>query len=402
MRSTRQMVLFLWALVVFLSCTLRAQDTSSCTVVITSGLREYSIANQSEAVLNNYYDTYCQSSTSTASHGAGLDFGAVVDAIPLKFTGTYSDNSQAQTNFCKNYSSNYQRSVVSNSYQEKIVQKGYDSFNQCVSALKLGLGANHVVVSKSAVTLTFTAGVNRPVEVRSLHTDKQITCVGSNGGGKITYSDDTKVTSKDNIVIHCDRTFTTNGSGDKIYAEGTIQVSGNFGSYDVYLPANQVVAERDATVIYQKLAELQQVLAVGTAAVAATVPKNGGAPGTNTAFLDFTAAQVSLDNTGSFKPGSPSYFLAPADGYYHVDGAYIAAFNRTRIPDYFSLGLLKMAVDGNDWTAVSGSYDNSSSPQSVISVNMRLRKGDKIALQVGNASGENVGVSGTFSVMQLR
>jgi hypothetical protein len=402
MHIRKQVTVLCGALGMLFSCSLRAQDISACNVVMTSGLREYSIANQSEVVLNNYYDSYCQSSTSSTSHSAGLGFGAVISMIPVNLTGTYSDDSQAQTNFCKNYSSNYQRSGSSSSYQEKIVQKGYDSFNQCVSAVKLGLGARHVVVSKAAVTLTFTAGVDHSVEVRSLHVDqKKITCVGSNGAGKITFSDDTKVTSKDNIVIHCDRMFTTNSSGDKIYDEGTIQVSGNFGNYDVYLPATQVVAERDATVIYQKLAELQKVLAVGTASVAATVPKNGGAPGTNTAFLDFTANQVTLDRTGSFKPGSPSYFLAPAEGYYHIDGAYIAELKQARTVDYFSFYLLKMTSDENDWTAVSGAYDYSASPQSTVSVNLHLMRGDKIALKVGNASGEAVNVTGTLSVMQL-
>jgi hypothetical protein len=155
------------------------------------------------------------------------------------------------------------------------------------------------------------------------------------------------------------------------------------------IPENRVVPDH------------QRIVEIGSVEVSATVPPNGGRPDTNTAFLNFTSKEVRLDQTNSFKPGSPSYFLAPADGDYHIDASCNAAFDRNRTPDYFSFYLMKMPVEGNVWEQVTAVSDSSGNPKGNISVNVHLRKGEKLALRAGNASGAPIPVSGTFSVNQL-
>jgi hypothetical protein len=392
-------VMFLAALSSVSFQCLHAQDLSSCNQIINSGLREYDITTQSDAVLNVYYENFCQSSASSSSTGVGLSFEAVIKAIPVKFLGSYSSDSEAQTNFCKTYSSQYNATHNSYHYQEKIVTRGYDSYDQCVQAQKLGLGAWHTVDSKAAVTLKFTAGVNRPIELRSLRTDtNKISCKATDQKGEAALNQ--LIKSNDYIAVNCSRTPETTSTGDKVYNEGVIQTAGNYGTYDVYLPASQIVAERDAAVIYTRIGHLEN-LAASSADVAATVPKNGGPAGSNEAFFDFTDKQIHVDRTKSLKPGSPSYFLVPEDGNYYVEAALYAPWVQGRGDDYFSFYLKKMSAGGNDWEQVSGMNDWSATPRSTISVILNLRQGDKLALKAGNASGADVPMAGSFSVIEM-
>ena len=168
----------------------------------------------------------------------------------------------------------------------------------------------------------------------------------------------------------------------------------------MYLPASQIVAERDAAVIYTRIGQLEN-LAASSADVAATVPKNGGAPGSNTAFFDFTDKQIHVDRTNSLKPGSPSYFLVPVDGNYFVEAVLFAPWVEGRGADYFSFYLEKMSADKNDWELITGANDWSATPRSTMSVILNLKKGDKLASKAGNASGADVPMVGSFSVIQM-
>ena len=376
-----------------------AQDISSCNQIINSGLREYDIETQSDAVLNVHYENFCQANSSSSSTGVGIDFEAVIKAIPVKFLGSYSNASEAEANFCKNYSSEYSATHSAFEYQENIVTRGYDSYDQCVQAQRLGLGAWHTVDSKSAVTLKFTAGVDRPIEVRSIRTaGRNISCRATNQTGDVTLNQVVK--SPDYIAINCTRTSRQNSDGDTVFDEGVIQTAGNYGTYDVYLPPSQIVAERDAEVIYKRIGQLEN-LAAASAEVTANVPPNGGPPESNTAFFDFTEQQIHVDKSNSFRTGSPSYFFVPADGVYFVEAVLFAPFVEGRKADYFSFYLRKMSAERNDWEDIEGMNDWSATPRSSISTILKLRKGDKVALAAGNASSAAIAMSGSFSVIQI-
>jgi len=140
----------------------------------------------------------------------------------------------------------------------------------------------------------------------------------------------------------------------------------------------------------------------GSTNVLGTIPPNGGPPGSNTAFLNFKDSDIRLDRTKSFKPGDPSYFLAPADGDYRVDAALAATYDpRRTVADYMSFYLVKMSADKVDWEGAGGTNDVSRMPRGNISTSVHLQKGVKLALRAGNAAGTPIDVAGTFSVQQI-
>ncbi len=103
----------------------------NCRTVITDGLREYAVSNESVSYLNTVFDKYCDRSGSTKSVGVVTGIDTVIKSLPVRFTGNYSSNEEGWRNFCRIYSSQTSLNTDRFSYQERIVQRAYDSFDAC-------------------------------------------------------------------------------------------------------------------------------------------------------------------------------------------------------------------------------------------------------------------------------
>jgi hypothetical protein len=218
----------------------------NCRSVITDGLKEYSINTDSSAYLNSVFDRYCESSGSTKSSSFGLGLDTVVKAIPLNFTGNFSSNEEAIKNFCRNYSSLSAGRSDKTSYQEKIVQRAYESFDQCVSLAQTGVIVRHSVRSLENIDFYVAPGFSRPVTIKGVKASGNIECRGQDPNA--TDPKDKKFELSTRIKLH-----------DSLYEEGVItlltDISPN-GNYAAFVPKDLKLAQDRASEIDKALANL--------------------------------------------------------------------------------------------------------------------------------------------------
>ena len=178
----RRLLSFLLLLGATSSCL--AQGVYNCDTILTSALREYNIHSESSSNLNEIFSQYCYADGRTNSSSLDIGVDAVVKGIPAKFTLGSNDSSQAMTNFCKTYSSSSDLRSKSDSYQETIVRRAYDSYDACVRIASEGYFVTHSITARDRAQILLRAGVGKPIEVTGVDTTENISCYGPDGAGK--------------------------------------------------------------------------------------------------------------------------------------------------------------------------------------------------------------------------
>ena len=173
----KQIALFLVSVACVGACN-AAGIESACTELITSGLKQYSIKTESSSYLTSVYDRYCEQSGSTKSSGLGLGLDLVVKAVPVKFTGNYSSNEEAMRNFCKNYQAHSEGQSAQETYEEKIVDRAYDSFDACVAIAATGVIVKHTVRDFNNFDFYVAPGFSHPVTLRGVQVPGNVVCQG--------------------------------------------------------------------------------------------------------------------------------------------------------------------------------------------------------------------------------
>jgi hypothetical protein len=220
-----------------------AQGAYNCNTVLTNGLREYNISSTNTSYLNTLFSKYCYSDGRMNSSSVSAGIGIPIESIPIKFSLGASDQSQAMTNFCKTYSSSEELKVQTNSHQETIVRRAYDSFDSCVRLAALGLFVTHDIITDEKSQLLLRAGVDRPIEVNGVDTSDNITCAGSDGTGKqITYDNATHRQASNTIGIFCTRKSRKTPEGVTVYDEGSVAVDITGDKYNFYWPKSEILA----------------------------------------------------------------------------------------------------------------------------------------------------------------
>ena len=166
-------------------------QTADCGLILTRGLREYDIQNDSSSYLNTTFDSYCSASGQTRDQSLNIGLDAVVEAIPIKFTLGAKDARSAMENFCKVYKSDTSSRSDTSRYRETIVRRAYDSYDNCIRLSMNGNVVTHDVLSLESTQIFLKAGVGKPVELRGIKTSSNITCTGANSGKILTYGEAT-------------------------------------------------------------------------------------------------------------------------------------------------------------------------------------------------------------------
>lgn len=235
-----------------------------CRTVITDGLKEYSIKTDSSAYLNTVYDKYCESGGTTKSQNFGLGLDAVVKAIPVKFTANYGSTEEAVKNFCKNYESLASGRSDQTQYQEKIVQRAYQSFDQCIALAQTGVVVRHEVRTLEQVDFFVAPGFSRPITIKGVNTSDGLSCTGQDPNDlkkdspakKFDLS--TRLELKDNKVLNlvCLRAGQPDQDGNMIFREGVVtlltDISPN-GNYAAFLPRDTRLSENTASAIQKTI-----------------------------------------------------------------------------------------------------------------------------------------------------
>ncbi len=241
-------------------------NNDNCKTIVSDGLREYSIKTDSRAYLNSVYDKYCENTGAVKSSSLGLGLDIVVKAIPITFSGSYATSEEAVKNFCRNYSATASGRSDTTSYQEKIVQRAYDSFDQCISLAKTGVIVRHAVRNLGSLDFYIAPGFGRPVTIKGIKTSNNIECRGQDPNAskpvdmKFTLS--SRITLRDNKTLNlvCDRKSKAGPNGENIFNEGVVTLLTDIvpnGNYSAFVPRDVTLAENRASEIERIIATLQ-------------------------------------------------------------------------------------------------------------------------------------------------
>jgi hypothetical protein len=133
---------------------------------------------------------------------------------------------KAMTNFCKNYVSSTEYNMSYDKYDERIVSRAYDSYDECVQLSLLGYFVKHEIITPEKAQILLRAGVDKPIQVTGIDTSSNISCYGPNDHGeKVTYGPATSVESKNTIGIFCDRKSEEGPGGTTVYREGSVAIA---------------------------------------------------------------------------------------------------------------------------------------------------------------------------------
>ncbi|WP_188569239.1 hypothetical protein [Undibacterium terreum] len=249
----------------------------ACKTIITDGLREYSIQTSSSEYLNSVHDNYCEASGSAKSSKFGLGLDAVVDAIPIKFTGSYGSSQEAMKNFCKNYDSSTVALSDQSAVKVTTVSRAYQSFDQCMALAAQNVVLRHQVVSAQSFNFQVAPGFNRPVTINGIQVEGAVQCYGQTpkSATAVKFDKNTKVTlaNNDTVSLGCTRTGTKDAKGNTIYDTATVTLFTNIvpnGNYSVYIPKQTTVATDDAADIATRLAILESSLTTTSSNVSRT------------------------------------------------------------------------------------------------------------------------------------
>jgi hypothetical protein len=236
----------------------------NCRAVITDGLREYSVSNDSLSYLNTVFDKYCDRSGSTKTAGVGVGIDAVIKSIPVKFTGNYSSNEEGWRSFCRNYSSETALQTNRNNYQERIVERAYDSFDSCIALAAAGIVTRHRVENITRTNFFMHAGFARPVTIRGVNATSNIKCEGIDPNSKENKSTTfnagsvMKLVNDDVLGMVCTRSGNLDAAGNTAYDEGIVTVLTDIspnGNYTIFMPRDTKLADNVASLVQKQIKE---------------------------------------------------------------------------------------------------------------------------------------------------
>jgi len=212
----------------------------SC-VSLASTLKEYNISNQSSAFLNSVFDQYCDQSGSTKSSGGGIGLEAVVKAIPIKFTGTYSSNEDAFKNFCKNYSSIVSSSERKYTYEEKIATKSLETIDSCLRIAATGAVVTHEIPNSKSVVFYLQSSAATKLELKGVFPipDDGLICKGHIDSQLKNINEETDLKIDSSLGVSCSRVPKNKGNGEVVLEEQVITLATNLGNYTVFLPQDE-------------------------------------------------------------------------------------------------------------------------------------------------------------------
>jgi len=229
---------------------------------IAKTLKEYSIDSSSSNFLNSVFSQHCQQDGSKKSTSVGLGLDAVVNAIPLKFTGSYNNNDAAFTNFCKTYASFTTANSNTDTYKETISTKALDTLAQCLRLQSTGVFITHDVTNVEAISFYMRSSVTQSFGLQGVQTTGDVTCTGQLGGHKTKFDQSVTSTIKTTQSFGCIRQGTGTAKGGKSFGESTITIMTNQGNYAVLWPKDERQSIDMATDIDRRITSVSGDLAL--------------------------------------------------------------------------------------------------------------------------------------------
>jgi hypothetical protein len=199
-----------------------------------------------------------------SAHGAVSLQEATIPVIPLQLKGTYTSNDGAIRNFCRNYSQVISSNRQRNTYEERIVDRAYQSLDQCLALAATGAIIHQNIQTLARVDFFLTPG-RTPIKVMGINTTLNVKCTGmmpnSNQQTATQFDASTSITlqGSDALGMVCTREPRTDSSGNQVYDEGAATVLTDVvpnGNYTMYMPRDARLPENLASSINSSMATL--------------------------------------------------------------------------------------------------------------------------------------------------
>lgn len=223
---------------------------------ISRTLATYNIDNSSSEFLTTVYSKYCYEDGSVKSSGGGLGIDVIVKAIPVKFTGNYSNSQEAHSNFCKTYSSLLQSNTATASYTKTISDSAIQTIDHCLSLQAAGVQISHDVTNYEALSFYMRSSVTSSFELQGVQTTGAVKCTGIVKGALTKFDEKLNLSIKNTQGFSCKRSGTAKSNGSRNFDEATITVLTNQGNYPVLWPKNQREPEDMAAEIQKRLGQI--------------------------------------------------------------------------------------------------------------------------------------------------
>jgi hypothetical protein len=197
---------------------------------------------------------------------AAVGLEAVLKQIPVKFTGKYDNTQQAFENFCRNYTSIVVQKNSFSLYEERIVRRAYDSFDNCVKLVSQGVSITHEIVSGTALNFFLAPAAQKPISISGVVTSANVTCSGNVPTDKGLSFQPLKPDSSFKVAdipfsFVCTRTGSAdNNTHTTTFEEGSVQVLTNWGNYTAVWPQDRVLAQASAQAIATEFDNLRQTI----------------------------------------------------------------------------------------------------------------------------------------------
>ncbi|RRS06404.1 hypothetical protein EIP75_02140 [Aquabacterium soli] len=239
---------------------------------IAKTLKEYSIDSSSSSYLGAVFTQHCQSDGSRKSSGGGVGLDAVVKAIPLKFTGSYTTSDEGFSNFCKSYASHVSTSNASDSYKETISRKALETIQQCLTLQASGVIVTHEVSNVESANFYLRNSVTQKLMLEGISIAGDVSCTGQVNGSRKQFDSNISVDVKSTVSFACKRAGQANAvSSAKSFGEAIVTVLTNQGNYSLFWPRDERQSESMATAIDKRITAAEGDIAITKANVAPLV-----------------------------------------------------------------------------------------------------------------------------------
>lgn len=229
-------------------------------------LKTYEIDTSSSSFLNSIYSQNCQQDGSKKSSGGGFGLDAVIKAIPIKFTGSYTNTDEGFTNFCKSYTSLATSTSSQDSYKERITDKALNTIDQCNKLQASGIQISHEIVNIESISFYLRNSVTQSFELQGVATTGKISCTGLVKGKQAKFDSNINVQVKTTQNISCLRKGEANPKGP-VFDEATVSILTNQGNYSVLLQRDQRLSENLASTLASQITMLRADLATSNSMI---------------------------------------------------------------------------------------------------------------------------------------
>lgn len=217
------------------SCQAMASD---CADVYASATRNIKANERQASELLYFFNKHCESNGEISSATTGVNFEAVVKAIPMKFGAENSTAQQKLSEFCKIGTSLSTQWENESSYSSTVIVPSLVNFNECVALQNKGVRITHATQEPTSVMIT-----GDRTDANLIYIDaaafNNMTCSSasfSSNGSKEPFDGGKRLKVPDTgFNISCQRKEIVE-SGKKTYPLASVAIGTSEGSYTVVMP----------------------------------------------------------------------------------------------------------------------------------------------------------------------